>query len=104
MEFNMDEFIKLPYKEMVAKVTAGAPINCTWRDVSDWLYETYSQEDLIKYNVALYKALCEESDIDNESDQADEIREMCESPWYAVEDTNLLNEAIFEVVKSRGEV
>lgn len=92
---SLKELLELPIQEMIKSVMTGAPTDCTWRDVSDWLHNTYSQEDLIEYNLALYKALDRLWDEGlGESEEADNLRDECEAPWYAVDDHDLLNKMI----------
>ena len=78
-----EDIIKLPWREAMAILDKGRPHNCTWRDVSSFVEENYSQEQIVQVNIFLWKAL---NAIDLESEEADEIRDCCDYWRYAMED------------------
>lgn len=77
--------MQLPYQEFLAEVLRGAPRDCVWRAVSEWLEERYTQEQLEEMYCKLYDKLVELTPDDADEDPAAEpLRDEMDVFWFAV--------------------
>lgn len=86
-----EDIIKLPWRDAIAILEKDCPSNCTWKEVSSFIEDNYSQKQIIMVNVFIWRAL---NAIDLESEEADEIRDCCDRWFYAMKDCQEFNEAL----------
>lgn len=84
MSLDFDDIVKLPWRDMLSILLRDAPTNCTWMTVSDFISNTYSQEQIVRVNFLLWKTV--DSFEDNNCEEADDVRNSVEEWWYAIED------------------
>jgi hypothetical protein len=75
------EIFKLPWREAMAILEKDKPTNCTWMKVSDFVENTYSQEQICQVIVFLWKTL---DSMDLDSEESDEVRDCIEPWWYVM--------------------
>lgn len=88
---QFDEIMKLNWRDVDRLLLQDGPKDCTWMKIRDYIEETYSQEQILKVNVFFWISL---NEMDLESEEADELREVCEPWWYAMDDVELFNKEI----------
>ena len=88
---QFEDIIKLPWREVAYLLLRDGPKNCTWMTVSQYIEDTYTQEQILEVNVFFWKTL---DSMDLESEEADEVRNQCEYWWYALDDVEAFHKAI----------
>jgi hypothetical protein len=102
MEF--DKVIKLPWREMIDILLQDGPKNCTWSKVRDYVEKTYSQEQIIQVNIKLWSCLDAMDDVQIDGEEADDIRDISDIWWYAVDNIEELHKALASFRKDKENV
>jgi len=98
---KFEEVIKITdWKMMVCRALEDGPTDCTWYDQSDWVGETYSDEQIMAIMKVLYLKFKE----DVESDKAGEVMDYMNIFWYAISDIDLWEPEIYKWSEELGEI
>ena len=88
------KLLQLPYQDFIAKVLQEAPNNCTWTEISDWLSNQYTPEQIAEMYAKLYNQLCILYAIEDDF-AANDLRYKMDIFWYAG-DSQLNEKAIIK--------
>jgi len=95
---QFEEIIKLHWREAADLLLKNGPKDCTCTTVSNYIENTYTQEQILAVNVFFWKIL---DGMDLESQEADEVRDECEYWWYAMENVEAFNLEIDKYKESK---
>lgn len=89
---SYDTIMQLPYKDFLEEVFIGAPKNCTWMEVRDWLMTKYSPIQITYMYIKLYKQLVQFTpDGQEEDSEADSLRDDMDVFYFASDLEELKN-------------